>query len=123
MKKRPANEIFHVYVLASESTAMVKVGKTNNRNRTLALVRMGYAGASDWVHLASFPVASNHEAYALESMVIARLCNRGHKVPRLKWRNLINNRPSLADECFSCSIEHAIAVADEMSSVLHKYVR
>lgn len=102
---------------------MVKVGKSNNRSRTVSLGRMGYAGASDWVHMATFPVASNHEAYALENMIIARLCNQGHKLPRLKWTNLINSRPSLADECFSCSAQHAIAVAEEMSTVLLKHVR
>lgn len=123
MNKRFANEHFHVYVLASESRGMVKVGKANNLTRTKSLARMGYAGASDWMHLASFPVSSNHEAIALEGMVIARLSNQGHKLPRLSWTNLINSRPSFADECFSCNAEHAISIAREMSEVFHVHVR
>jgi hypothetical protein len=123
MKKRLANEYFHVYVLASESGGMVKVGKANNLSRTVSLGRMGYAGASDWVHLATFPMPSDHEALALESMVIARLCNQGYKLPRLRWTNLINRRPSFADECFICPAEHAICVACQMSEVLNGYVR
>lgn len=122
-RKRLANEHFHVYVLASESRGMVKVGKANNLNRTVALARMGYADASDWVHMASFPVFSNHEAVALESMVIARLSNQGYKLPRLQWTNLTNRRPSFADECFSCPAEHAISVACQMSETLCLHVR
>ena len=122
-KKRLANEHFHAYVLASKSSGMVKVGKANNLRRTISLARMGYAGASDWMHLASFPVVSNHEAVALESMIIARLSNQGHKLPRLQWVNLINNRPSFADECFSCPSEHAISIACQMSEAFHVHVR
>jgi hypothetical protein len=122
MNKRLANEHFHVYVLSSDSRGMVKVGKANNLKRTTSLARMGYAGASDWLHVASFPVSSNHEAIALEGMVIARLSNQGHKLPRLRWTNLTNDRPSFADECFSCTAEHAIAVARMMSEVFHVHV-
>lgn len=123
MNKRPSNEHFHVYVLASESRGMIKVGKANNVRRTISLAQMGYAGAPDWKHLASFPVASNHEAIALESMIIARLCNEGHKLPRLPWINLINNRPSFADECFSCTADHAISIAYKMSEIFDGFVR
>jgi hypothetical protein len=123
MTKRLANQHFHVYVLASRSRGMVKVGKANNLRRTISLARMGYAGASDWVHIASFPLFSNHEAIALESMIIARLSNQGYKLPRLQWTNLINSRSSFADECFTCSSEYAISIACQMSAVFHIHVR
>ena len=122
MAKRLANGHFHVYILASQSIGMVKVGKANNLRRTISLARMGYAGATDWVHLASFPVSSNQEAIALESMIIARLSNQGYKLPRLQWANLINSRPSFADECFTCPSEHAISIACQMSEVFHIHV-
>lgn len=123
MSRRKSNQYFHVYVLASqESGNLVKVGKANNLTRTRSLARMGYADRGDWTHIASFPVNSNHEALALESLVIAKLSNQGHKLPRMPWTNRINGKPSYADECFSCSSEHAIAVADEMAVLIAQHI-
>lgn len=115
--------IFHVYVLASEeSEGLVKVRKANNLSRTRHLARMGYAGRADWMHVATFPVDSNHNALALESLINAKLSNQGYKVPRMSWVNLINKRKSYADECFTCTKEHAISVANDMAEVLNKHV-
>ena len=123
MRKRKANEYFHVYVLMSEKAGeMVKVGKANNLSRTRHLARMGYAGRSDWVHIASFPMKSNHDALALESLINAKLSNQGYKIPRMSWTNLMNQRKSYADECFTCSKEHAISVANEMADVVNSHV-
>lgn len=101
---------------------MVKVGKSNNRSRTSSLARMGYAGRSDWKHVATFPVRSNHDALALEALIIAKLSNQGYRVPRMAWINLINEKLSYADDCFTCSIEHAIKVAHEMADVFCNHV-
>ncbi|WP_304524966.1 GIY-YIG nuclease family protein [Halomonas sp. I5-271120] len=123
MSRRKANQYFHVYILVSEGEEnVVKVGKANNLSRTRSLARMGYAGKDDWLHIASFPMNSNHEALALESLVIAKLSNQGHKLPRVSWKNLINGKPSYADECFSCSAEHAIAVASDMATLLEQHL-
>lgn len=123
MEKKKFNQYFHVYILVSKvGESLVKVGKANNVGRTRALARMGYAGRSDWLHLVSFPMKSNHDAIALESLIIAKLSNHGYKVPRMSWTNLINEKPSYADECFSCSAEHAISVAKEMAQVLEEHV-
>ena len=123
MTKRSANQYFHVYILVSQgSENLVKVGKANNLSRTRSLARMGYAGRDDWSHIASFPMSSNHEALALENLVIAKLANQGHKLSRMSWTNLINGKPSYADECFSCSAEHAITVANDMASLLEQHL-
>jgi len=120
MKKRKYNEYFHVYVLTSEEPGcLLKVGKANNLSRIPHLVRMKYAGRNDWVHVASFPVASNLDALALEILVHAKLSNQGYKVPRMPWVNRINKRKSYADECFSCSKEHAISVATDMAHIVN----
>lgn len=113
---------FHVYILTSKLRSIVKVGKANSKRRTLALIRMGYADATGWKHVASFPVLSDSEAVALESMIIARLDQKGMKVPRLQWTNLVNGRPSLADECFQCTVDEAIETAEQMLNVLRKHV-
>lgn len=123
MTRRKANQYFHVYILVSQSgESVVKVGKANNLSRTRSLARMGYAGRHDWSHIASFPMNSNHEALALESLVIAKLSNQGHKLPRMSWTNLINGKPSYADECFSCSAEHAITVSNEMALLIEQHI-
>lgn len=123
MSKRKSNQYFHVYVLVSQGDkALVKVGKANNLRRTRSLARMGYAGRSDWQHIASFPANSNDDALALESMINARLSNQGHKLSRMSWKNLINGKPSYADECFSCTPEHAILVANNMAYLLEQYI-
>lgn len=123
MTRRKANQYFHVYILVSQSSeSVVKVGKANNLSRTRSLARMGYAGRRDWSHIASFPMNSNHGALALESLVIAKLSNQGYKLPRMSWTNLINGKPSYADECFSCSAEHAITVANHMASLIEQHI-
>ena len=123
MNRRKSNQYFHVYILVSqESEDLVKVGKANNLSRTRSLARMGYAGRGDWTHIASFPMNSDHEAIALESLVIAKLSNQGHKLPRMSWTNRINGKPSYADECLSCSSSHAITVANEMASLLEQHI-
>ena len=123
MSRRKSNQYFHVYILVSQdSEGLVKVGKANNLSRTRSLARMGYAGKIDWIHVASFPMNSNHEAIALESLIIAKLSNQGHKLARMSWKNRINGKNSYADECFSCSSDHAIAVANEMASILDQYI-
>lgn len=123
MRKRKANEYFHVYVLVSaKNEDLIKVGKANNLLRAHHLARMGYAGRTDWMHVATFPLDSNHNALALESLINAKLSNQGYKVPRMSWVNLINKRESYADECFSCTKEHAIAVANQMADVIHCHV-
>ena len=123
MKQRKANEYFHVYILASnQHDRLLKIGKTNNLRRTKHLTRMGYAGRCDWTHVASFPVQSSQDALALESMIIAKLTNQGQREPRMPWINLINERLSYADECFTCSVDHAISVALEMSEVVQAHV-
>ena len=123
MNRRKSNQYFHVYILVSqESEDLIKVGKANNLSRTRSLARMGYAGRGDWTHIASFPMNSDHEAIALESLVIAKLSNQGHKLPRMSWTNRINGKPSYADECFSCSSSHAITVANEMASLLEQHI-
>ena len=114
---------FHVYILHSKATQMIKVGKTRGFARHAALARMGYAGANDWSLCATFVVDSNHEALALESMVIAHLSNRQYKVPRLQWVNLINQRPSFADECFSCTVDIAVEAANAMLEILVQGIR
>lgn len=119
---RKANEYFHVYILVSkQEECLLKVGKTNNLKRTRHLARMGYAGRSDWEHVASFPVKTSHDALALESLINAKLTNQGYKLPRVSWRNLVNEKLSYADECFTCSKEHAISVADSMAGVVQDH--
>lgn len=67
MSRRKSNQYFHVYILVSQdSDQLVKVGKANNLSRTRSLARMGYAGKGNWMHIASFPMNSNHEARPLE---------------------------------------------------------
>ena len=123
MNTRKNNEFFHVYILVSESDKnLIKIGKANNLNRPRSFSRMGYAGKDDWYQVVSFPMGSDHEAIALESFIIAKLSNQGYKIPRVSWKNLINGKPSYADECFSCSVGHAIEIANEMSGVLQKYL-
>lgn len=124
MSKKKANEYFHVYILVSkQQKGLLKVGKTNNLRRTKHLARMGYAGRSDWTHVASFPVQSSQDALALESMVNAKLTNQGQRVPRMPWINLINSKRSYADECFNCSVEHAISVALKMSELVQTHIK
>ena len=123
MSRRKSNQYFHVYILVSQKAGgLVKVGKANNLSRTRSLARMGYAGRGDWMHVASFPMNSNHEAIALESLMIAKLSNQGHKIPRISWTNRINGKASYADECFSCSSDHAITVAHEMASLVEQHI-
>ena len=123
MSRRKSNQYFHVYILVSQKAGgLVKVGKANNLSRTRSLARMGYAGRGDWMHVASFPMNSNHEAIALESLMIAKLSNQGHKIPRISWTNRINGKASYADECFSCGSDHAITVADEMASLVEQHI-
>lgn len=118
-----SSQHFHVYILASKSrNNFVKVGKTNNLFRVQGLVDMQYADIADWEQKASFPLTSNHAATALESMINSKLSNQGHKRPRLPWTNKINNRASFADECYSCTCEHAISIANELAEVYQKYV-
>lgn len=123
MGKRKSNKYFHVYILVSEKEkGLIKVGKTNNLRRTRHLARMGYGGRSDWEHVVSFPLQSNHDALALESLVNAKLSNQGYKVPRMSWVNLINEKLSYADECFTCSKEHAIDVVHKMAGVIQSHI-
>jgi hypothetical protein len=100
----------------------IKVGKTNNLKRTKDLIRMGYGGRDDWEHIATFPTISNHDANALEGLVIAELANKNLRLRRLSWVNLINGKDSYADECFRCSPESAIETAIRMSWVINKYL-
>ena len=113
---------FHVYVLASDSLALVKIGKSNNDRRIPALVAMCYGGAEDWRQVKVFPVNSNQAAVAVESMVHARLSNEGFRRSRFQWKNRKNGRPSYADECFTCSPEHAISVGEHMVCVYRSSV-
>ncbi|WP_372360518.1 GIY-YIG nuclease family protein [Xanthomonas axonopodis pv. poinsettiicola] len=106
-----------MYVLASQSQALVKVGKSNNAKRVPALVAMCYGGADDWLHVRSFAVDSNQAAIAVESMIHARLANQGFRRDRFPWVNRLTTRPSFADECFTCTPEHAIKVGEHMVSV------
>lgn len=123
MNKKKFNHYYHVYILISRSGRnLVKVGKANNLSRVRSLSRMGYAGRNDWQHMASFPTNSNGEAIALESLIGAKLANQGYKLPRISWKNLINGKASYADECFSCSPDHAISVAEEMATLMVKHV-
>ena len=123
MSERAFIKNYHVYILFSSTLQWVKVGKSNNTRRTIDLARMGYAGAEDWAHMASFPVQSDHEAIALESMIISRLSHKDFKIPRQEWINKINGRRSYADECFSCSVDQAISIACHMLTVLIHHVR
>ncbi|WP_153042003.1 GIY-YIG nuclease family protein [Xanthomonas floridensis] len=107
----------HVYILASESQGLVKVGKSNNARRVPHLIEMCYGGAEDWRQVGIFSLASNHAAVAVESMIHARLANQGFRRGRFPWLNRLNNRPSFADECFTCSAEHAISTSEHMVSV------
>lgn len=115
-------KIFHVYVLASASERIIKVGKSNNTSRVPALARMCYGGAHDWCQVKMFPVDSNHAAVAIESMIHARLANEGYRRGRFSWINKLNLRESFADECFTCSAEHAIAVGQEMFSIYRTHI-
>lgn len=93
--KRSYNGHFHVYILSTKKGKMIKIGRSNNTRRTQHLARMDYAGFIDWTHVATFPISPNHAAVALESMLISRLAGAGHQLPRIPWKNLLNNRNKL----------------------------
>ncbi|NYT70466.1 GIY-YIG nuclease family protein [Pusillimonas noertemannii] len=119
---RSYNQYFHVYILSTEDGKMIKVGKANNTQRTRHLARMGYAGFKDWVHVATFPMCSDHAATALEAMLISRLASAEYRVPRISWENQLNGRKSYADECFRCDAYRAIQAALELSQVYFEHV-
>lgn len=121
-KTRAYNQYFHVYILSTETGKMIKVGKANNTYRTRHLARMGYAGFTDWIQVATFPMSTNHAAIALESMLISRLADANHQISRMSWTNLQNGRDSYADECFSCGADLAIQAAQELSQVYSEHV-
>lgn len=117
-----AEKKYHVYILASDVRGLVKIGKSNNAKRVPSLVKMGYGGAEDWRQVITLSVDSNHAALAVEGMIHARLANQGFRCTRFSWVNRLNNRQSFADECFTCSAEHAVAVGEHMLAVYHSSV-
>ncbi|GEM_PF-5767159 len=102
---------------------MVKVGKSNNLKRVAYFSEAGYAGITDWVQIATFVSESNEAALALESMINAKLKNQGYLLPKIMWDDLkVPGRRVGATECYSCSYDHAIKVALQMSGIYEEHI-
>lgn len=124
MDQKKYNEHFHVYVLVSTSDPfMVKIGKANNLKRALHFNKSGYAGITDWKQVLTLPTQSNESALALEAMICAKLTHKGFLRPKIMWTSkIISTRTVGATECYSCHIDHAIQVANEMARVHEEFV-
>lgn len=121
---RKHNTYFHVYILASASDPhMVKVGKANNLKRPAYFRKAGYAGVTDWQQVVTIAADSNEAAFAIESMLKAKLYNQGFLRPKKMWDDLkVTGRRVGATECFNCHFDHAIDVGIEMAEIYEKFV-
>lgn len=121
---RKQNQYFHVYILVSESDPhMVKVGKANNLKRPAYFREAGYAGVSDWQQVVTIATDSNEAAFAIESMIKAKLYNEGYLRPKIIWNDLkIPGRRVGATECFNCHIDHAIELGVRMADIYEKHI-
>lgn len=120
---------YRVYILSSKSDPeYIKVGKTNNIHRVPHLSRMNYGNKQDWEEIHSLHTTNDVEAYALESMVSAKLTKLGYKLPKVMWndtwdkKRIESGKLIGATELFRAPIDLVLSVAKEAEAIFVSYI-